>query len=309
MNIEYHRPVELRNQPASLLCSSGSIITSLTQPIVKDIPTLDQKPTPPQLPTGISAIDTHCHLDMSAYNADCDQVVDAAYDLGVTRIITIGINIESSKKAVALADRYPGVYAAVGIHPHNAGEPSDDTWKHELKKLASHPKVVAYGEVGLDFVKKYAPVNKQLESFKQQVQTAKELNLPLIIHDREAHSETMDILKKERPYPAGGVVHCFSGDMRLAEAVLDLDFHISIPGIVTYNNAQTLQEVVKRMPLTSLLLETDGPFLAPVPERGKRNEPAFLLYTAAKIAEIKKLTLAEIARQTTRNAERLFNLP
>lgn len=244
---------------------------------------------------------------MAAYNGDVDQVIAAAAIAGVSRIITIGINLESSQAAVALADRYPGVYAAVGVHPHNTSE-TEDSWYNELRQLAQHPKVVAYGEVGLDFVKQYAPLDTQILHFKQQVRIAKELELPLIIHDREAHTETMTILKEESPFPVGGVMHCFSGDMDLATEVMALGFHISIPGIVTYNNAQTLQEVVRQVPLSALLLETDGPFLAPVPKRGKRNEPAFLLHTAVKIAELKGATLVEIIAETTKNAEALFSL-
>jgi TatD DNase family protein len=244
---------------------------------------------------------------MTAYSGDIDRVIAAADQAGVSRIISIGINLESSRAAVALADRYPGVYAAVGVHPHHASE-TGESWYRDLRQLARHPKVVAYGEVGLDFVKQHAPLDVQMKQFKQQVRIAKELSLPLIIHDREAHAETMNILKKESPFPAGGVMHCFSGDMNLAEEVMALGFYISIPGIVTYNTAEKLREVVRQAPLAVLLLETDGPFLSPVPERGKRNEPAFLLHTAGKIAELKETTLARVAEETTKNAKALFSL-
>ena len=271
--------------------------------------TLIKKPTNPlpSLPAGITAVDTHCHLDMAAYDNDRDQVIAEASRNGVGRMLTIGIDLVSSTRAVSLADRYPGVYAAIGVHPHNAAATEDNCYQ-QLKKLASHPKVVAYGEIGLDFVKKYAPVQEQMTQFRKQIRIAKELRLPLIIHDRGAHTETMQILMDESPFPDGGVMHCFSGDAKLAAEVIDLGFHISVPGIVTYKNGTMLQEVVRKVELGAILLETDGPFLTPVPERGKRNRPALVLHTARKIAELKAISLAEVVRRTTMNAEALFSL-
>jgi len=244
---------------------------------------------------------------MVIYDRDRDQVIGEAERRGVSRMITIGIDLASSEKAVALADRYSSVYAAIGIHPHHAVA-IDASCSRRLELLTAHPKVIAYGEIGLDFVKKYAPVKQQETCFRQQVRLAKELHLPLIVHDRGAHAETMAILKAEKPFPAGGVMHCFSGDLKLAAAVIDLGFHISVPGIVTYDNAKGLQEVVREVDLAFLLLETDAPFLAPVPERGKRNRPALLLHTARKIAELKYISLADVVKQTTVNAETLFSL-
>ena len=261
----------------------------------------------PSLPAGITAIDTHCHLDMAAYDKDRDQVITEACRSGVERMLTIGIDLASSTKAVDLADRYPAVYAAIGVHPHNAAA-IDDSGYQQLKTLAGHPKVVAYGEIGLDFVKEYAPIKEQLSQFRKQIHIAKELRLPLIIHDRGAHPETMRILRDESPFPEGGVMHCFSGDSKLAAEVINLGFHISVPGIVTYKNAAMLREVVRRVELGAILLETDGPYLAPVPERGKRNRPALVLHTARKIAELKSISLAEVVRRTTMNAESLFSL-
>jgi TatD DNase family protein len=260
----------------------------------------------PALPAGITAVDTHCHLDMAAYDSDRDQVIAEAVHNGVGRILTIGIDLASSTKAVNLADRYPAVYAAIGVHPHNATS-IDDNCYQLLKVLAGHPKVVAYGEIGLDFVKKYSPVQKQMTQFRKQIHIAKELRLPLIIHDRGAHLETMRILRDESPFPNGGVMHCFSGDAELAAEVIDLGLHISVPGIVTYKNGTMLQEVVRRVALDGILIETDGPFLTPVPERGKRNRPALVLHTARKIAELKAISLAEVVRRTTMNAEALFS--
>jgi len=244
---------------------------------------------------------------MEIYDRDRDQVIGEAVRCGVSRMITIGIDLASSEKAVALADQYSSVYAAIGIHPHHAAA-LDASCTRRLELLIAHPKVIAYGEIGLDFVKKYAPAEQQKICFRQQVRLAKELHLPLVIHDRGAHEETMAILQSEKPFPAGGVMHCFSGDLKLATEVVDLGFHISVPGIVTYENAKGLQEVVHEVDLAVLLLETDAPFLAPVPERGKRNRPALLLHTARKIAELKAISLAEVVNQTTVNAETLFSL-
>jgi TatD DNase family protein len=269
---------------------------------------LQEKPFPiPALPDRLTAIDTHCHLDMEDYDADREQVIAEALQCGVSRIITIGIDLVSSARAVELAGRYPGVYATIGIHPHNAAEAGESSFR-QLKVLAAQPKVAAYGEIGLDFVKKYAAPAKQLTAFRRQVQFARELGLPVIVHDRGAHAETMTVLQQLKPYPHGGVMHCFSGDAALADQVVDLGFYISIPGIVTFKTAWEMQEVVRQIDIGSLLLETDGPFLTPVPHRGKRNRPAFLLYTARKVAELKNLSLKEVVCRTTANAEALFRL-
>ena len=256
---------------------------------------------------GTVLIDTHCHLDMSAYQADCEAVLARALAAGVTRIITVGIDLESSRRAIGLAEQHEGVYATVGVHPHNVAELAEGDYA-ELRGLCRHPKVVAYGEIGLDYVKNYAPVALQKVHFARQVALAKELQLPLVVHDREAHDDIMEMLEAAGPFPAGGVMHCFSGDATFAKRVLALGFHISIPGVVTFAKAGMLQEAVREIPLDSLVLETDGPFLAPVPQRGKRNEPRLLLFTAHKVAELKGLSLEEVARQTTRNAVRLFGL-
>jgi TatD DNase family protein len=258
----------------------------------------------PNGPGGEMLVDTHCHLEMADYR-DLEQVIARAGEAGVSRVITIGIDLESSRRAVALAADHQGVFAAVGIHPHHVQTIGSGDYE-EIRSLAASPKVVAYGEIGMDLVKRYAPVELQLEHFRQQLRLARELALPVIIHDREAHAPVMDLLRQEGPFPEGGVMHCFSGDAALAREVTALGFYISVPGVVTFAKAASLQEVVKETPLSSLLLETDGPFLAPVPWRGKRNEPAYLLHTAQKVAELKEVPLEEVARQTTANARRLF---
>lgn len=256
---------------------------------------------------GAVLIDTHCHLDMSAYEADFTEVLARASAAGVTRIISVGIDLESSRRAIALAEQHDGIYATVGVHPHNVAELAEGDYA-ELPVLCRHPKVVAYGEIGLDYVKNYAPVALQKEHFVRQVALAKELQLPLVVHDREAHDDIMEMLEGAGPFPAGGVMHCFSGDATFARRVLALGFYISIPGVVTFAKAEMLHGAVRGIPLGSLVLETDGPFLAPVPKRGKRNEPQLMLFTAQKVAELKGVSLEEVARQTTMNAVRLFSL-
>ncbi len=255
----------------------------------------------------IALIDTHCHLDMDAYAQDLDAVMARAAATGVRSVITIGIDIQSSKKALQIADRYPRVFAAVGIHPHAAEKVTEDDFR-SLAGLTTHKKVVGLGEIGLDYARQYAPEDVQQYIFSRQLKLAKKLSLPVIIHDREAHEDTLLLLNKYAPYPAGGVMHCFSGDKTFAEKIIALGFFISIPGIVTFKNAASLQEVVTDLPLESMLIETDGPFLAPVPYRGKRNEPGYVIHTAEKIAELTGLDIKKIAAATTRNARSLFHL-
>nr|MBF0222702.1 TatD family hydrolase [Desulfobulbaceae bacterium] len=244
---------------------------------------------------------------MESYSLDCLDVVERSHRAGVKYVMTIGIDLKSSQAAVAIADNYPNIYCAIGVHPHHCAETGPNDYD-ALAELAKHPKVKAYGEIGLDYVKNYAPVAAQIDCFKRQVLLAKKLKLPLIIHDREAHDDVMDILNEAAPFPAGGVMHCYSGDKELAKEVIALGFYLSIPGVVTYDKAITIHEAVAEIPLESMLIETDGPFLSPVPFRGKRNEPGYLLYTAQKIAEIKRVSIDTVARQTSRNSCRLFGL-
>ena len=260
----------------------------------------------PQLGPDVFVVDTHCHLDMAAYD-DCRQVVERAVSAGVKYILSVGIDVASSKAAVALAEEFPCVYCSVGIHPHHVAGVEEAQYQ-ELVDLARHPKVLAYGEIGLDYARDYAPHEVQICHFERQVALAKELCLPLIIHDREAHAEVMTILKAASPLPAGGVMHCFSGDLTLATAAIDLGFFLSIPGVVTFSKAEMLHEVASSVPLTALLIETDGPYLAPEPFRGKRNEPTYVLYTAAKIAELRGISIDEVASQTSANAMKLFGI-
>lgn len=268
--------------------------------------TEQKKPSP--LPDDIELIDTHCHLDMRGYE-NITEVIDSSVRAGVTKIITVGIDFSSSMKAVRLAETYAEIFATIGVHPHSASSVSQRTYRDLTGLYKKNPsKVVGYGEIGLDYAKKYAPRDVQIKEFQHQLAMAAELNLPIIIHDRDAHEDTMNILHQSKLPDAGGVMHCFSGDRELAKKVIDLGFSISIPGIVTFPGSETLQQVVRDIPLKHLLLETDGPFLTPVPYRGKINKPEYLIHTARKVAEIKEVSFEEVARQTTVNAEQLFQL-
>ncbi len=261
----------------------------------------------PEIPFGSSLVDSHCHLDMDVYNPDLEAVLKRAKIQGVHSIISIGIDEASSAAAIEIAKAYPMVKASVGIHPHDVENTNHKSYQR-LKTLITENRkhVIAYGEIGLDYAKLYADKTTQRKVFDEQLQLAKELNLPVIIHDRDAHDDTMEILEANAPFAKGGVMHCFSGDIKLAEKVLALGFYISIPGVVTFKNGKDLQSVVKEVPLESLLIETDGPFLTPVPWRGKRNEPSYLPYTAEAVAILKETTMQDVALQTSRNVEKLF---
>jgi TatD DNase family protein len=252
-------------------------------------------------------IDTHAHLDMTDYDEDRDEVLRRALEGGVRQIVTIGIDRLSSHKSLKLAKAYNFVFATVGVHPHNAKD-VDTRVLDELAGLAAEPEVVAWGEIGLDFYRRHSPRAHQIAAFESQLALASGLNLPVIIHSREANSEVFEILKK-RTGDVKGVIHCFSGDVQLAYAYVEMGYYISIPGTVTYKKASLVQDVATHIPLERLLLETDAPFLAPVPKRGKRNEPALIVHTAEKIAQLRHQDFEAIAHQTTENARKIFSLP
>jgi TatD DNase family protein len=251
-------------------------------------------------------IDSHAHLDMGEFEEDLGEVLGRALESGVTEIISVGIDLPSSAKALELARKYDFVYSTVGYHPHNASE-ADLKVLRDLADLTLDPKVVAWGEIGLDFFRRHSPPKTQMEAFERQLDMAGELGLPVIVHDREAHEQLSDILRKKRT-PLTGVIHCFSGDYTLARLFIDMGFYISIPGTVTYKKAAMVQEVAARIPLERLLVETDAPYLSPVPYRGKRNEPAFVKYTAQEIARLRGMEFQELALATSQNARALFKL-
>ena len=252
-------------------------------------------------------IDSHAHLDMEDFDTDRDLIIKRARQGGVNRIVTIGIDLASSRKAIEIAKKYDFIFASVGYHPHNANE-ADVRDLKKLRNLASESKVVAWGEIGLDFFRRHSPPDKQVQAFERQLDIAFELDLPVIIHDRDAHSDLLAILRKRKRLYRG-VIHCFSGNYDFAMALIELGFFISFPGTVTYKNAVDTQTAASRIPLERLLVETDCPYLAPVPFRGKRNEPFYVKHTAEKIAQLRQIELGKLEDATSANAIRLFNLP
>jgi TatD DNase family protein len=255
----------------------------------------------------VMLIDSHCHLEMPDFRTDLDKVLQRAKDSGVGYIFTIGTEERDWNRAVEIAEAHASVHAVLGIHPHNAKEIDDQTYV-TLKKLCGHPKVKAVGEMGLDFFRNLSPRDVQLKRFQEQIKLAREIGLPIVVHDREAHRETLEVLKSEGAEQCGGIIHCFSGDDEMARRCIDMGFYISLPGSLTYKNADRFREIVKRLPLESLLVETDAPFLSPVPLRGKRNEPAHVRYTAEKLAEVKGISFEKVAEVTTENALRVYRL-
>ncbi|MDF0668399.1 MAG: TatD family hydrolase [Nitrospira sp.] len=253
-------------------------------------------------------IDTHTHLDDARYNEDREAVITRAQETGVEAFVTIGCDLPTSQAAVALSERYPFVYASVGVHPHEVKHVRDG-WYDEFRRLAENKNVVAYGEIGLDYHYNHSSPKEQRDRFREQVQLARELALPVIIHTREAQEDTLAILKEERASEVGGVFHCFSGDSRLAKEALQLGFYLSFSGILTFQNATPLREVAKHTPLDRVLIETDCPYLTPVPYRGKRNEPAYVSQVAKQLAGLHpELSLDDVQRITTVNAKRLFKI-
>lgn len=254
-------------------------------------------------------IDTHCHLTMPDFDADRSDVIQRAIDAGISHMITIGTDIEDSKSAIALAEEHEFIYAAVGVHPHDVKDITDtESFSDTIKKLASKKKVVALGETGLDYHYMHSPAEIQQEHFRLEINLAKSLGLPVIVHSREAKEDTLRILKEEKVEVTGGVLHCFSGDMDMAEKALNMGLYISFSGVITFRNAKKMPDIVKAIPLNRILIETDAPFLTPVPHRGKRNEPAYVKYMAEKIADIKGISLEELGKTITDNAARLFRL-
>jgi len=252
-------------------------------------------------------IDTHCHIYYDDFKSDWDQMLERAEVAGIRGMIVIGADPVSSRQAVSLAAVNPNIYCTVGIHPHDAEGVSDATIA-ELQELArTTPKCVAIGEIGLDFFRNHSPREDQERIFTRFLQMARELDKPVVIHDRDAHDKTLAMIKEAGV--SRGVMHCFSGDLAFARQCLDQGFYLSIPGTVTYPSNEQLRDVVRNVPLERLLLETDCPYLAPVPHRGKRNEPAYTRITAEKVAELRGLTVEDIGRVTTMNAGRLFGIP
>jgi TatD DNase family protein len=250
-------------------------------------------------------IDTHCHLEMSAYDSDREEVIMRAESAGVKRIVTVGSDVGSSDAAVRMAREYENVYATVGIHPHDAKDYNRDV-ESALTEWAKDEKTIAIGETGLDYHYEHSPRGIQQEIFEKQLNLAENLDLPVVVHSRSAREDTLRILRKSGVNR--GVMHCFSGDQDMAEQAMSMGFYISFAGPVTFKNSRSLSEIVLSVPDEYILLETDSPYLTPSPYRGKRNEPAYLVHTAQKIAELRGVSRDDIARITTLNADRLFQL-
>lgn len=252
-------------------------------------------------------IDSHAHLDDRRFDKDRDKIIKNLKNNDVSIVINPGADLASSIKAVALAEEYENIYAAVGIHPHDAKTIDHDTIE-VLRSLLKKDKVIAVGEIGLDYHYDFSPRDIQRKWFREQIKLAKEFDLPIIVHDREAHKDVYDILKEEQDGTLRGVLHCFSGSVEMAKEYIKMGFYISFAGPVTFKNAKTSKEVVKAIDINRILIETDSPYLTPHPHRGKRNEPLYVRYVAAMIAELKGLTIEEVARITTENTKRLFNI-
>ncbi|MFH1033204.1 MAG: TatD family hydrolase [Pseudomonadota bacterium] len=253
-------------------------------------------------------IDSHAHLDLLP---DLGAALERAAGAGVAQIVTIGVDLASSQAAAGLAQAHAQVFASVGLHPHDAAQAQGEDYFRQMRELALTSAAVAIGECGLDYFRDRSPRPLQAQAFARQIELALELNLPLVVHDRDAHEPCAAMLAEQHAERVGGVLHCFSGDLDLARRVLDLGFHLGVTGVVTYKNAGALRELVRLVPIERLLLETDCPYLTPSPKRtGKPdNEPAYLPYTCAALAQALGRAPEEVAALTTANTRRLFGLP
>jgi TatD DNase family protein len=251
--------------------------------------------------------DSHTHLNVEQFNEDIPETIQRAAELGVTEMAVVGFDTPTIEKSLALSQQYQQIQSIIGWHPTEAGSYTKDI-EANLQELLTRPKVVALGEIGLDYYWMEDPKEVQARVFRRQIAIAKEMKLPISIHTREAIEDTYQILKEEDIRDIGGIMHSFSGDPEWMKRFLDLGMHISLSGVVTFKKALEVQAVAKEVPLERLLVETDAPYLAPVPYRGKRNEPGYTRYVVEKIAELRGMSVTEIAEQTTNNAHRLFRL-
>jgi TatD DNase family protein len=248
-------------------------------------------------------IDTHAHLEMLEGIPD---VIQRARDSGIGRILTVSSDVASSRRSVQISVNFPGVYAAVGIHPHEAASLNDEVFP-EIENLAAAQKVLAIGETGLDYHYMHSAREAQINSFRRHIELAKRVRLPLVVHVRDAHEDVLDVLREENSRGVSAVIHCFTGDYQTAKRYIDEGFYISFSGILTFKQAEDVREAARKIPSEMMLVETDSPYLAPIPFRGKRNEPAYIKYVAQKIAELRGVSFEEIEEQTTANARNLFS--
>ena len=259
--------------------------------------------------TNLGLIDSHAHIQGPEYASDIAAVLQRAREAGVESIIVVGGagDLTSNGAAVALADSYPRLHATVGMHPHDAKDVGEEAME-KVEKLTANPKVIAVGETGLDFYYDHSPHDVQRRVFARFIAMARKIRLALVIHERNAHKDVAELLRHEGGGETRGVIHCFTGDYDAARTYLDLGFYLSFTGIITFKNAGPLRDVVRKLPLERMFVETDSPYLTPVPFRGKRNEPAYVRYVAATVASAKGLTLEEVARETTSNVRELFRM-
>ncbi|MBN2694882.1 TatD family hydrolase [bacterium] len=249
--------------------------------------------------------DTHAHFNDKRFNSDRDEAIKNAYNSGVSYIVNVSYNELSIDHSISLSKKYDFIYAAVGIHPHYSKEINSNILD-KIKKSTTNKKVVAIGEIGLDYYRDLSPRDIQKSRFIEQIEIAKEVKLPIIVHIREANQDALNILKESNAKDVGGIIHSFSGDIKMAKEVIDNNFYISVGGPITYKNSKSLEDVVKYTPLDKLLIETDCPYLTPEPHRGERNDSSLIKYVAQKIAKIKGKTFEEIAAITTENGKKLF---
>ncbi len=251
-------------------------------------------------------VDAHCHLEMRAFEDDFTQVLDRAWKEGIEFIVTVAVELNSGRRSLSLA-KDPRIYVSLGIHPHYAGQVGKDELR-VMEDMAHHPKVRAIGETGMDLYRSLSPRRKQEEVFRWHINLAEKLGLPLVIHCRDAVEEVLKVLDEEGVPAAGGMIHCFSGDGSIAKEFLRRGFYLSFSGVITYPKADPLREALKETPLDRLLSETDAPYLAPVPHRGRRNEPAFVVETVRAMAKIRGIPLEEMGRTIAENARKLFRI-
>ena len=251
--------------------------------------------------------DTHAHILDDQFKEDLDQVIRNIYD-NMALVVNIGCNLEDCPRTVALAEQYDKLYAAVGLHPEDVKTYTPEGWDM-ICRLAEHPKVVGIGETGLDYYWDTSTKDAQKVLFEQHIDLAKQLHKPLVIHDREAHGDTLEILKRTNAKEVGGILHAFSGSVEMAMEVIKLGFYIGLGGPVTFKNARKAVEVAQAIPLEYLVIETDCPYMAPVPFRGKRNEPMLVQHTAAKIAELRGISVEELIEATYQNGKRIYRIP
>jgi len=255
----------------------------------------------------ILLFDTHAHYDDERFDEDRHQLIESLNAKGVGYVVNIAADMESAKKSIELAEKYSFIYAAVGVHPHSADEVNEKNLEI-LAEYARNSKVKAIGEIGLDYYYDNSPRDIQKRAFNMQLELASMLKLPVIIHDRDAHEDSMNIIKEKRASLSYGVFHCFSGSVEMAKELIEMDFYISVGGPLTFKNSRKLPDVVRYVPLDRLLIETDCPYLAPEPHRGKRNDSGYMYLVAQKIAEIKGLSFDEVAAATTDNAKKFFGI-